>query len=186
MAPRYSPLLPLRLRTTTETNLLLHGTRIVMPQALRSRTLDTAHQGVIRNKTAASFKVWWPRIDKDAEKLRDCLTRQATGPAVSNPRPNAQTAYLSTALTSHGFLWPFSHGRNAVHRDRRVFQISWGRNHAKHNFTSCNSLPGKNICLTVSRRMDPAFRARNSPTSRSWTVLSSTKALHFGHKQTYW
>ena len=31
--------------TVTETNLLLHVTRIVMPQALRSRTLDIAYQG---------------------------------------------------------------------------------------------------------------------------------------------
>ena len=36
--------------TVTETNLLLHGTRIVMPQALRSRTLNIAHQGHQGNK----------------------------------------------------------------------------------------------------------------------------------------
>ena len=58
--------------TVTETNLLLHGTRIVMPQALRSRTLDIAHQGhqgIVKTKQLLRSKVWWPGIDKDAEKL---------------------------------------------------------------------------------------------------------------------
>ena len=61
-----------------------------MPQALRSRTLDIAHQGhqgIVKTKQLLRSKVWWPGIDKDAEKLVvDCLACQATGPAMS-PTP---------------------------------------------------------------------------------------------------
>ena len=48
--------------TVTETNLLLHGTCIIMPQALRSRTLDIAHQGhqgIVKTKQLFRSKVWW-------------------------------------------------------------------------------------------------------------------------------
>ena len=71
--------------TVTKTNLLLHGTCIVMPQSLCSRTLDIAHQGhqgIVKTKQLLRSKVWWPGIDKDAEKLVVyCLACQATGPA---------------------------------------------------------------------------------------------------------
>ena len=35
-------------------------------------------------------------------------------------------------LNEPGFLWPISHWQNALHCDRRLFQISRGRNHTKH------------------------------------------------------
>ena len=77
--------------TVTETNLLLHGTRIVMPQALCSQTPHIAHQGhqgIVKTKQLLCSKMWWPVIDKDAEKLVvDCLVCQVTGPAMS-PTPN--------------------------------------------------------------------------------------------------
>ena len=74
--------------TATETNLLLHGTRIVMLQALCSQTPHIAHQGIVKTKQLLRSKVWWPVIDKDAEKLVvDCLVCQVTGPAMS-PTPN--------------------------------------------------------------------------------------------------
>ena len=77
--------------TATETNLLLHGTRIVMLQALCSQTPHIAHQGhqgIVKTKQLLCSKMWWPVIDKDAEKLVvDCLVCQVTGPAMS-PTPN--------------------------------------------------------------------------------------------------
>ena len=93
-----------------------------MPRALRSRTLEIAHQGhqgIVKTKQLLRSKVWWPGIDKDTEKLvGDCLACQATGPAVP-PIP----VQMSELPTSYGFLWPVSHRRNAVRGDRRVFQI---------------------------------------------------------------
>lgn len=101
--------------TVTETNLLLHGTRIVMPQALRSRTLNIAHQGhqgIVKTKELLRSKVWWPGIDKDAEKrVVDCLACQATGPAMS-PTP-VQMSELPThpwRLRHMDFCGPFPTG----------------------------------------------------------------------------
>ena len=44
--------------------LLLRGSRIVIPQALRDHVLKLFHEG-----HQGSSKVWWPKVDADAEKL---------------------------------------------------------------------------------------------------------------------
>lgn len=51
--------------------LVLRGTRIVLPQALRPRALALAHEGhlgVVGTKQHLRTKVWWPGIDRAAEK----------------------------------------------------------------------------------------------------------------------
>ncbi len=64
---------------------ILRGTRTVIPKALRERVTDLAHeghQGIVKMKGRLRSKVWWPGIDKDAEKkCREChgcqvVTRQ--------------------------------------------------------------------------------------------------------------
>ncbi|KAJ0176070.1 hypothetical protein K1T71_008244 [Dendrolimus kikuchii] len=53
-------------------NILLRGNRIVIPQILRKNVLDAAHEGhpgIVAMKGRLRSKVWWPRIDKDAENL---------------------------------------------------------------------------------------------------------------------
>jgi len=61
-------------------DILLRGSRIVIPQKLRERTLQLAHEGhpgmtVMKRRLRA--KVWWPEIDKHTEefvkKCRDCI-----------------------------------------------------------------------------------------------------------------
>lgn len=68
-------------------NILLRGTRIVIPSNLHQRVLEAAHEGhpgIVAMKARLRTKVWWPRIDKDAERLvkacRGCTL-------VSNPTP---------------------------------------------------------------------------------------------------
>ena len=55
---------------------ILRGTRIVIPNILRKRVLELAHeghQGVVKMKERLRSKVWWPGVDKDAErKCREC------------------------------------------------------------------------------------------------------------------
>ena len=49
----------------------LRGTRIVVPRNLRRRVLGLAHeghQGIVKTKGRLRSKVWWPGIDKEAEK----------------------------------------------------------------------------------------------------------------------
>ena len=67
--------------------LVLRGTRIVMPQKLRSRALALAHEGhlgVVGTKQALRSKVWWPKMYLDAEKYcRACHGCQT----VAKPSP---------------------------------------------------------------------------------------------------
>lgn len=55
--------------------LVLRGTRIVLPQALRARAISLAHEGhlgIVGTKQHLRSKVWWPGIDRAAE--RHCRT----------------------------------------------------------------------------------------------------------------
>ena len=55
---------------------ILRGTRIVIPKVLRHRVVELAHeghQGIVKMKERLRSKVWWPGVDKDAErKCREC------------------------------------------------------------------------------------------------------------------
>lgn len=58
--------------------ILLRGTRIVIPQILRQRTLDIAHEGhpgMSKMKSRLRSKVWWPKLDGDVE----CYVKQCRG-----------------------------------------------------------------------------------------------------------
>lgn len=56
--------------------ILLRGTRIVMPETLRVRTLELAHEGhpgmtIMKHRLRA--KVWWPKLDMQVERyVRSC------------------------------------------------------------------------------------------------------------------
>jgi hypothetical protein len=67
--------------------LVLRGSRIVIPEKLRQRVIDIAHeghQGIVKTKERLRTKVWWPGIDKDAEKrIRSCHACQV----LSQPSP---------------------------------------------------------------------------------------------------
>ena len=71
----------------THNDLLLRGTKIVVPQKLRQQVLEAAHEGhpgIVAMKARLRTKVWWPKIDGDAEKLVKCC-RGCT--LVSTPNP---------------------------------------------------------------------------------------------------
>ena len=55
-----------------EKGLLLRGSRIVVPESLRTEILNKihgAHQGITKCRERARQSVWWPKISKDLEKL---------------------------------------------------------------------------------------------------------------------
>ena len=70
---------------------VLRGTRIVVPRKLRARVLDLAHeghQGIVKTKERLRSKVhvWWPGIDKEAEKkCRQCFGCQMVSKHVPPP-----------------------------------------------------------------------------------------------------
>ena len=52
--------------------LILRGSRIIIPKSLRPEVLALAHeghQGNVKTKNRLRSKVWWPKMDSDAEKL---------------------------------------------------------------------------------------------------------------------
>lgn len=68
-------------------DILLRGTKIVIPAQLRSRVLAAAHEGhpgIVAMKLRLRTKVWWPKYDKDAEKMvkscRGCTLVSAPNP----------------------------------------------------------------------------------------------------------
>ncbi len=76
-------------------DIILRGTRIVIPSSLEHRALQLAHeghQGIVKTKTLLRTKVWFPNIDQKAElAVRNCLACQANTPVTqSEPRLNSQ------------------------------------------------------------------------------------------------
>lgn len=68
-------------------DILLRGNKIVIPSILRQNVLQAAHEGhpgIVAMKSRLRTKVWWPKIDSDAEKLvRSC--KGCTLVAAPNP-----------------------------------------------------------------------------------------------------
>lgn len=67
--------------------ILLRGTKIVIPKELRNRVLAAAHEGhpgIVAMKLRLRTKVWWPKYDKEAEQMvracRGCTLVSAPNP----------------------------------------------------------------------------------------------------------
>ena len=85
------------LAVTSDGQLLLRGTRIVMPAALTSRAIALAHeghQGIVKTKQLIRSKTWFPNMDKMVEKtVKSCMACLAntaqhhSPPVVSTPLP---------------------------------------------------------------------------------------------------
>ena len=67
---KYQEYLPVRTELSAVGNLVLRGTRILVPRSLRRRALDLAHEGhpgIVSMKRQLRSKVWWPGIDSQVE-----------------------------------------------------------------------------------------------------------------------
>ena len=66
------------------------GDRVVVPEELRSRTLDTlhaAHQGTTSMRLRAERNLFWPNMARDiASKCMSCISCDETAPSQS-PEP---------------------------------------------------------------------------------------------------
>lgn len=77
-------------------NIVIRGTRIVIPKKLREQVIEIAHeghQGIVKTKQRLRTKVWWPGIDAEAEKkCRSCHDCQLVSqPSV--PEPMVRTKF---------------------------------------------------------------------------------------------
>lgn len=95
--------------------ILLRGTRIVVPNSLRKRVLDAAHEGhpgIVAMKSRLRTKVWWPKIDEHAEKIiRSCkgctLVSKSTAPVPMKRRELPIGPWVDVAVD---FLGPLPSG----------------------------------------------------------------------------
>ena len=76
--------------TIGKRNVILRGTKIVIPKSLQQRAVDLAHeshQGLSKTKALLREKIWFPGIDALVTKTIDsCLACQAVGKSAS-PEP---------------------------------------------------------------------------------------------------
>ena len=94
------------LTVSDDKNLILRGTRIVIPKSLRAdaiRLAHVGHQGIVKTKSLMREKVWFPLIDSLVKSaIEDCIPCQATGrpkpPQPLNmreiPKENFDTVYM--------------------------------------------------------------------------------------------
>ena len=90
----------------------------MIPHALRKQVFQLAHeghQGIVKTKNRLRSKVWWPKIDKDAESLcKVCNGCQAVGDSVV-PEPVARSKPPGPWLDCAGdLLGPLPDGENLL------------------------------------------------------------------------
>ena len=93
-AIEFKEYLPVRGELSAIGKLVLRGTRIVVPKQLRCQVLKLAHEGhpgIVSMKQRLRTKVWWPGIDKEAEKTcKTCHGCQLVSQP-SKPEPMSRT-----------------------------------------------------------------------------------------------
>ena len=86
--------LPIRSELCAIGQLILRGTRIVIPENLREHVLELAHlghPGIVAMKGSLRTKVWWPGIDKQVEQFcKSCYGCQLVGKPCK-PEPMTRT-----------------------------------------------------------------------------------------------
>ena len=92
--------------------LVLRGTRIVLPVKLRPAALALAHEGhlgIVGTKTMLRSKVWWPAMDREAERhCRSCygcqLVARPDPPEPLSPAPLPDGPWVDVATDLMGPL----------------------------------------------------------------------------------
>ncbi|XP_055584741.1 uncharacterized protein K02A2.6-like [Uranotaenia lowii] len=78
---------PFRAELCIISDIVMRNDRIIIPAALRKRVLKLAyigHPGIEKTKQRLRCKVWWPNVDKDAEKVvKSCLECQIVSNSVT-------------------------------------------------------------------------------------------------------
>lgn len=79
-------------------NLLLRGDRLIIPEKLRDRVIEVAHEshpGMVTMKRRLRQKVWWPKLDKQVEsyvkKCKACTLVATCDPPVPMARTKIPT-----------------------------------------------------------------------------------------------
>ena len=99
------PYLSISGELTIENDLLMRGSRIVIPSSLRQDILNkiqAGHQGITKCREMACQSVWWPGISKELEELVNrchlCCKAQSqrAEPLITTPLPNLPWQKVAT------------------------------------------------------------------------------------------
>ena len=73
--------------TSVDGNIVLHGNRIVIPDALQKRDIELAHEGhqrLVKTCSLLRSKVWFPKMDTAVDQvLKKCFPCQ-----IATPKPS--------------------------------------------------------------------------------------------------
>ena len=149
--------------------LILRGTRIVIPSKLRPRVLSLAHEGhpgIVSMKQRLRSKVWWPGIDREAEKFcKTCHGCQLVSspanpePIKSTPLPSGPWQHLAIDL-----LGPLPSGESVlviVDYFSRYYEVEVMRSTTSEKVIECLEKIFTTHGLPLSLRNDngPQFRS---------------------------
>lgn len=98
-------------------NLLLRGDRLVLPEVLRHRTLEIAHEshpGMVAMKRRLRQKVWWPKMDSEVESfVRKCKAcTLVSAPDHPEPLKRAEMPQHPWVDIAADFVGPLPSGHN--------------------------------------------------------------------------
>lgn len=98
--PWLKPYWAARYDISYQDGMLLHGTRILVPDKLRQDILErlhTGHQGVVKTRALAKDCVWWPGLSTQIEKLVEncsvCAKERRVPPEPLLPTPVPEYAW---------------------------------------------------------------------------------------------
>ena len=123
------PYYPLRAEITIENELLLRGSRIIIPASMRLEMLDkihTGHQGIKKCRERACQSVWWPGLSRQLEELvktcTECVKaqKQRAQPLVVSSFPDLPWQKVATDL----FEWKGEHYLLIVDYYSRFIEIA--------------------------------------------------------------
>ena len=92
---------------TVVQNIILKGTRIVIPSSMRLEILDKiheGHQGIVKCRERAKSSVWWPGLSREIQDLvqqcRTCALHRDNKPEplIATPLPNRPWQIVATDL----------------------------------------------------------------------------------------
>ena len=105
--PRARPYWEAQRELTVGNEILLYGSRIVVPRALQAETLKKlhgGHQGIVRCRLRARTAVWWPGLSQQiADHIKKCpeCTRDSSPhkePLIPTPLPDYPWQKVATDL----------------------------------------------------------------------------------------
>ena len=123
------PYYPMRAEIAIEDELLLRGSRIVIPASMRLEILDkihTGHQGIKKCRERACQSVWWPGLSRQLEELvKNCpecvkAQKQRAQPLITSSFPDLPWQKVATDL----FEWKREHYLLIVDYYSRFIEIA--------------------------------------------------------------